>query len=299
MIFDNIYAIVKEQGFDHYTDPYSDAYLINANVFKIDDFIGSEKEEESFSNDVNNYMEKNINSYEKYKGTGATIAAPDNELKYYFNNPPYSNCAFCWKGMVFWVIWARNPKGWGAFTVIPFTSIPMGILEDPFYGESPLIFPFGIQRIDFYEIDTRVKMSEIYLKDFDGDPFPHTIEVSKIKIFFVNIVLRFINLVNCSNIECIKKDPPPKLNKARVRRGKLPLCSYKTLVINSNKFINRKDPNKIPIHNNRIHLCRGHFKQFTPDKPLFGKYSGLYWWQPCVRGNNKDGIVIKRYEYKE
>jgi len=53
----------------------------------------------------------------------------------------------------------------------------------------------------------------------------------------------------------------------------------------------------IPLTHNRVHMCRGHFKEYTEDHRLFGKYTGLYWWQPYVRGQ-KEGIVIKDYEVK-
>ncbi len=33
-----------------------------------------------------------------------------------------------------------------------------------------------------------------------------------------------------------------------------------------------------------IHLVRGHFKEYTPDKPLFGKIAGLFWWEPHLAG---------------
>jgi hypothetical protein len=46
-----------------------------------------------------------------------------------------------------------------------------------------------------------------------------------------------------------------------------------------------------------LHICRGHFKNFD-DKPLFGKLTGTYWWQPHVRGTAEAGIVEKDYRIK-
>jgi len=39
-------------------------------------------------------------------------------------------------------------------------------------------------------------------------------------------------------------------------------------------------------------------KEYTQEHPLFGKLTGLYWWQPHVRGQNKEGIVMKDYAIK-
>jgi hypothetical protein len=46
-----------------------------------------------------------------------------------------------------------------------------------------------------------------------------------------------------------------------------------------------------------LHICRGHFKDYR-EKPLFGKVSGMFWWQPHVRGTAEAGIVEKDYRIK-
>jgi hypothetical protein len=48
-----------------------------------------------------------------------------------------------------------------------------------------------------------------------------------------------------------------------------------------------------------VHLCRGHFKTYTDDNPLFGKHVGKYYWQPSIRGKNKKGIVAKDYSLEK
>lgn len=34
-------------------------------------------------------------------------------------------------------------------------------------------------------------------------------------------------------------------------------------------------------------------------KPLFGKYTGTYWWNSQVRGDIKTGIIDKDYSLKQ
>lgn len=108
-----------------------------------------------------------------------------------------------------------------------------------------------------------------------------------------------LRLLNCKNIETQKIPAPEKLNKKRIKSGKQPLFDYHilNLVIPSNKKRGHKEQSA-PLSHNRIHLCRGHFKEYTPEHPLFGKHTGLYWWEPSVRGQNKDGIVMKDYSAK-
>ena len=106
-------------------------------------------------------------------------------------------------------------------------------------------------------------------------------------------------LLNCKNITTENHEPPTALNKSRRKKSKQELFSYKTL-----KLILPGEKNKYgqPIpsgEHNRIHLCRGHFKEYTEDLPLFGKYTGLYWWQSHVRGQNKEGMIVKDYQIKQ
>jgi hypothetical protein len=103
-------------------------------------------------------------------------------------------------------------------------------------------------------------------------------------------------ILNCKNIVKKENKPPEKLNKKRIKNGKLPLFSYYTLHIKDS--INPSNSNNVLGDHNRIHLCRGHFKYYTEKNPLFGKLTGMYWWQPHVRGQNKDGIIMKDYVVK-
>ena len=107
----------------------------------------------------------------------------------------------------------------------------------------------------------------------------------------------FNKLLACKNIGAADNEPPAKLNKARAKKGKQPLFTYKILVIKPTSK-RQQSLEAQGLWENRIHLCRGHFKEYTGDKPLFGKYTGRYWWQPAVRGRNRDGVVMKDYEVK-
>jgi hypothetical protein len=111
-------------------------------------------------------------------------------------------------------------------------------------------------------------------------------------------VLSFtLRLIGCRNIATEIHRPGAGLLKKRRRSGRTPPFTYHTLVIRPTG----KHQESIPKHlwENRIHLCRGHFKTYTEDKPLFGRMTGRYWWQPCVKGRNKDGVVMKDYRIEE
>ena len=114
----------------------------------------------------------------------------------------------------------------------------------------------------------------------------------------LNITLATAMLLNCKNITTEKIPAPEALNKKRRKSGKQELFDYHVLnvVVPSEKRDYQEATT--PLSHNRVHLCRGHFKEYTAEHPLFGHYTGLYWWQPHVRGQNKDGVVIKDYNVK-
>jgi len=107
-------------------------------------------------------------------------------------------------------------------------------------------------------------------------------------------------LLNTKNITTIDNPPPARLNKKRVKNGKQPLFTYKTLRLQLPAKKRRKGSGPAMATNNttRLHLCRGHFKTYTEDKPLLGKFTGRYWWQPHARGDKSQGVVMKDYEVK-
>ena len=111
----------------------------------------------------------------------------------------------------------------------------------------------------------------------------------------LTVINMFLDLLTCKNIDTIDHEPPAKLNKSRKKKGKCPIFTYKTLVIKPTSK-KQKEQEAQGLWNNRIHLCRGHFKEYTEEKPLFGKFTGRYWWQPSVRGKNKKGVVMKDYK---
>jgi hypothetical protein len=146
---------------------------------------------------------------------------------------------------------------------------------------------------DFSQYQDQVRM--VVLKELLGWS---QIEKANIMVAISNTIALFLQtlkILSCKNITTIDNPPPEKLNKKRTKKGKCPLFTYKTLVI---KPTGKKQTSQEAqgLWENRVHLCRGHFKTYTEENPLFGKFTGRYWWQPSVRGNKKKGVVMKDYK---
>lgn len=99
------------------------------------------------------------------------------------------------------------------------------------------------------------------------------------------LIATFLSAINCTNVRKVIHNPPVKLQKARGKRGKMPLFSYYTLELNGR---NEPGPSLGGKHNSpRVHLRRGHPRQYRP-----GKWT---WVQPCMVGNKDLGMVHKDY----
>ena len=108
-----------------------------------------------------------------------------------------------------------------------------------------------------------------------------------------------IALLNTKNIATQEHFPPVKLNKKRIKKGKHPLFTYHTLLLQLPGKQNKSNhPHGQGDNTTRLHLCRGHFKTYTEKSPLLGKFTGRYWWQPQARGNKEAGIIKKDYAVK-
>lgn len=95
----------------------------------------------------------------------------------------------------------------------------------------------------------------------------------------------FCCALNCTNVERRQHAPDIKLQKARARRGKVPLFSYWTLELKG-----RRECGSLMggTHASpRVHLRRGHPRQYAP-----GQWT---WVQAHAVGNRAAGVVHKDY----
>ena len=103
-----------------------------------------------------------------------------------------------------------------------------------------------------------------------------------------------LTMFHCKNIELVNNSLPDKVLKKRKKRNK-PAFVYKTLnVMPLRRIVNKEGGTEGEKIQKALHLCRGHFKDYR-EKGLFGKYKGLYWWDMHMRGNKREGEIVKDY----
>jgi hypothetical protein len=104
--------------------------------------------------------------------------------------------------------------------------------------------------------------------------------------------------LHCRNVALDAHRPDDKLQRARIRRKKIPFVAYKTLRVVAPGESRTHDGagESLPYQGVMpIHLVRGHFAHYSEERPLFGRYSGTFWIPAHVRGNREVGTVLKDY----
>jgi hypothetical protein len=102
-------------------------------------------------------------------------------------------------------------------------------------------------------------------------------------------------LVNCRNISTQPTDGMCRgTRKAGTKRRPKRFFRYYTLKLHG-RFSGSSERGEGSQSSSAQHIVRGNFAHYSQEKPLFGKFHGLFWRPMHVRGSVKHGIVSKDY----
>ena len=118
-------------------------------------------------------------------------------------------------------------------------------------------------------------------------------QVLKHNIFFMSSLMTFLN---CRNIVLVDKPQRPSIARHYEKRHKIPQVVYKELEVTPISYRHNYKATSVPANSIPLHLCRGHIKTYTEEKPLFGRITGQFYWHPHMRGNKDNGEVVKDYK---
>lgn len=129
----------------------------------------------------------------------------------------------------------------------------------------------------------------------DGSAQPATFALGAYVLGVIGMAFTFCNCKNVKLREVTKRDEPSAKIKRRLH---IPDVKRYTLYIdgiNNNPLEGSGDQEHV---DRRWHICRGHFAEYTAERPLFGKLIGKYWIPQHARGNRKVGVIEKDYAIK-
>ena len=108
-----------------------------------------------------------------------------------------------------------------------------------------------------------------------------------------------VSLMHCKNVDVRSIEPPERLSRKHERKTGHPLTRYYVLDIQPMRgVLDTEGEVRTKGLKHALHICRGHFKTFTEDAPLFGKRTGTYWWAEQARGKAEYGVVEKDYRIR-
>jgi hypothetical protein len=106
-----------------------------------------------------------------------------------------------------------------------------------------------------------------------------------------------LTFVNCRNVPREQVEPPTKLVRRDAKRKLVPRRGYHLLDIGpmTTTLATEGGVSEHGSVQRALHVCRGHFKTYTADAPLFGHAVGTWWWGPQLRGAEQAGVSAKDY----
>jgi len=111
------------------------------------------------------------------------------------------------------------------------------------------------------------------------------------ELSFVNFGLMLLNSKNIGTEKI--------LNIKRRNKKKTQIASYHVLTIDlPGKNKKQTSSGSGGKNQTRFHLCRGHFKTYTTEAPLFGHTVGRIWCPSHAKGNREKGFITKDYNVK-
>jgi len=117
---------------------------------------------------------------------------------------------------------------------------------------------------------------------------------------FIHPIMLTISFMNCKNVSTSYVESPPKLSRSFEKEHGVPLVRYKVLEIGEmRRYIHQQgEGHTASSVKKALHICRGHFKTFSEEKPLLGRATGTFWWSQQLRGSKESGLVVKDYKMK-
>lgn len=106
-----------------------------------------------------------------------------------------------------------------------------------------------------------------------------------------------MGMLNCKNVALEEVVPSRKVQKKREKHGRLTGERCYIIKVTGKGARAGSMALRVPSgQRNAMHWCRGHFRTYTEDAPLFGRVTGTFWIDSHVRGDRVSGAVTKAYE---
>jgi hypothetical protein len=129
------------------------------------------------------------------------------------------------------------------------------------------------------------------------DRTPLTIDKMRTFVSFLPFILKTLSVLHQKTyVEHVT--PTRQMRRMHQRKHKRELSDYYVLSVQPVQHITDMDDVARPVKpagRRRAHVVRGHFRYYSPERPLFGRYSGMIWIPDHERGKPELGAIRKDY----
>jgi hypothetical protein len=122
-----------------------------------------------------------------------------------------------------------------------------------------------------------------------------TKEAEAASLWFHYVACFAISLMHCKNVVLTERKNPAWF-RGNPRRPRLE--KWQVIEVGSINTRSKSEPADSGRETS-LHICRGHFRTYTAEKPLFGSYTGTVWVPAHARGSADVGVVHSSYEVKK
>lgn len=207
-----------------------------------------------------------------------------------------------WLGMLFNYT-KRGLTGWPILVYIDKENLELAPVANLFDEEDKTFYYYNMIHSTVSSLHNK-ECADTYLQDvkdlLEEQRIIFNISIEQMMMSFmiyaVKPVLCTTSLMNAKNITCVSNKPDEKLQKARMKRGKQQLVTWHELKLTPFKKMHKEGGSSKVGDLIPLHWVRGHFKIFSKEKPLFGRFSGRFWWQPHIAGTDDSRFVKKSYK---
>ena len=135
--------------------------------------------------------------------------------------------------------------------------------------------------------------------DFSNKDSRHFVDTLYSSVF---VALHYLHLMHAKNVFHQPCEPSSAMNRKLSRRGNTIAEKYYTLVFSiPGATVNKNKDTGVYRGVSPLHFCRGHFRDVSENRPLFGRPGcfGRFWIPAHARGKAENGVVMKDYEIKK
>lgn len=116
----------------------------------------------------------------------------------------------------------------------------------------------------------------------------------------IHIALASIAFSHCKNVTVVPHVPSSGEQKHALVMGRPPVVTYHTIEIDPTHAVVKHEQARVErgeVQPKALHIVRGHFAEYSPEKPLFGnpKNVGRFFIPMHARGTAKAGTIVKDY----